>query len=126
MGGGKGRLLVVDDERAVLKVVSALLDHAGFQVKTAASGPEALAWFDAHPTEVDAALLDLAMPEMDGAVLLRELRRRRPELPIILTSGYAEQTAIDDFAARDYQAFMRKPYRPRDLVEVLRSHLPER
>ena len=76
------RLLVVDDDIQILSALEAALRRKGFDVETASNGFEALRRLDAAP--VQAVLTDLRMPGMDGLELLHQIRRSRPELPIIM------------------------------------------
>lgn len=80
------RLLVVDDDIQILSAVEAALRRKGFDVETASNGFEALRRLDATP--VQAVLTDLRMPGMDGLELLHQIRRSRPELPIIMLSAF--------------------------------------
>jgi PAS domain S-box-containing protein len=82
------RVLVVDDDTAVLETIAADLRVAGAMVFTASSGAEALARLTGDPL-VDAVVVDLAMPGMDGLSLIRKVRESRPRLPAVLLTGYA-------------------------------------
>ena len=82
------RVLVVDDEEAVRETLAEELDYLGCEVTTAVSGEEALAKLNGSPA-VEAMIADFAMPGMDGLVLIREARKRRPGLPVVLLTGYA-------------------------------------
>ena len=66
-------------------------------------------------------LLDLKMPVMGGEEALPELRRLRPDVPIILTSGYSEMEAIRVFGGAVFDGFLQKPFRPADLADVVRT-----
>ncbi|MDE3105354.1 MAG: response regulator [Acidobacteriota bacterium] len=84
-------VLCVDDELVGLQVRRILLERAGYQVLTASSGPEGLTLFAANP--VDVVVLDYAMPGMDGGVVAAEMRRRRPDVPILLLTAYVSLPA---------------------------------
>lgn len=79
-------VLCVDDERIGLRVRKIMLEGHGFNVLTATSGEQGLALLDQH--EVDLLILDYYMPGMDGGQVAAEVRRRKPELPIIFLSAY--------------------------------------
>ena len=115
---GSGTVLVVDDEQMVREVARRALVHAGYQVVLADNGITAIRQLAAHP-EVRAVVLDLAMPEMSGDTAAVELRALRPDLPILLSSGYAECDATRQFSATGFAAFLQKPYRVGDLLEKL-------
>ena len=82
-------VLVVDDDDLVLVNTTALLEDLGYEVVAASSGAEALALLDRTP-EVEIVLTDLVMPQMNGAALRDEIHDRRPDLPVVITSGYPD------------------------------------
>ncbi len=114
-----GRVLLVDDEEAVRFVGSHMLESFKLNVDTAADGSEALARFDAPGSHYDVVLLDLTMPGMNGEEVLRHLRQRRPDLPVVLMSGYSELEVSNRFAGDGPTAFVQKPFS----VETMRSTL---
>jgi len=116
---GHGTVLVVDDDMGVRLVARETCEMAGFRVEEAADGREALARFTARPDDVSAVLLDMTMPGMDGEECFRELRRVRPDVRVILSSGYNEQDATSRFAGKGLAAFIQKPYLPDELLAVL-------
>jgi signal transduction histidine kinase/ActR/RegA family two-component response regulator len=89
--GGLARLLLVDDDTLVREVLAGQLEELGYRVTRAHSGPGALARLDAGETP-DIMITDYAMPGMNGAVLLAEARRRRPRLPVLLLTGFADNS----------------------------------
>jgi CheY-like chemotaxis protein len=80
-----GCVLSVDDELDILFTRQAVLETAGYKVLSAAGGRQALESFEAH--RVDLVVLDYRMPEMDGAEVAREMKRRKPQVPVILLEG---------------------------------------
>lgn len=120
---GHGTILVVDDEVHVRAGAAQVLERVGFTVLTAADGREAVAVFRKHAATIRAVLLDLTLPHMDGAATARELRQIRPEVRIVLTSGYTEEEATRQFTARDLVGFLPKPYALKDLVAAMRTAL---
>jgi PAS domain S-box-containing protein len=113
------RILVVDDEDTVRSVLVRMLRSFGYEAVTAANGQEAVDFFHAGRDDFRAVLLDLTMPELDGAETFREIHRLRPALPVILMSGYTEHDAVSRFGAQGLAGFLQKPFQP----EVLRSRL---
>ncbi|MCA8979607.1 MAG: response regulator, partial [Planctomycetes bacterium] len=87
----RGTVLIVDDESFVRTVARRILEHAGCRVHTAEDGAAGLATFAQHREEIDAVVLDLSMPRISGADVLAELRRLSPELPVVVTSGFADE-----------------------------------
>ncbi len=116
-------VLVVDDDGGVREVARDVLGRAGLRVLGAASGIEALAILEEHAGEIGAVLLDRTMPTLSGEDTFRELRRRQPELPVVLVSGYSEERAASHFAALDLAGFLAKPFLPNELLEKVRAAL---
>jgi PAS domain S-box-containing protein len=116
-------ILVVDDEAFVRDVTRALLEGAGYTVLAVTGGLEALELCGTATQPIDAVLLDLTMPDMDGSETFRELQRMRPRLPVLLTSGYMEEEATSQFQASGLAGFIQKPYRAAQLLEALRRVL---
>jgi CheY-like chemotaxis protein len=111
------RLLVVDDEPVVLTTVAALLRAAGHTVLEAADGPAALALLAREP--LDLAFTDLGMPDMNGWELAREIKARRPGLPVVLLTGWRDPTPGDDQTERHVDTILGKPIRLGDVLRVI-------
>ncbi len=121
---GSGTILLVDDEAPVRAMAARMLRALGFQALTAADGREAVATTARGPAP-RAVLLDLTMPHMDGRETFHELRRLRPDLPVVLCSGYDVLESADRFTSMDFSGFLQKPYRLDDLARVLQRALGE-
>jgi CheY-like chemotaxis protein len=106
---GRGRVLLVEDEEAVRIPVAALLESLGFTVRAAAAGREALAHFNEDPAAFRAVLLDLGLPGGEAQAIFRRLRRRRPDLPILLMSGL-DEVDIVHFPGVGPANFLPKPF----------------
>jgi PAS domain S-box-containing protein len=120
---GSGTVLVVDDEPTVREVSRSILEMAGFTVLTAADGEKGLEIYREHGDEISIVLLDMTMPRMSGEETFRELRKLRPGVKVILTSGYNEQDATDRFAGKGLAGFIQKPYPPSALLAKVRTAL---
>ena len=120
---GSGVILAVDDEESVRTLVERVLEKQGFTVVTAKDGREALDVFRSQCDEIVAVVLDLTMPVMDGKETFRELSRLRPDVKVILTSGYNEQDATRQFGRRKIAGFVAKPFQPGKLIAVVRQVL---
>jgi CheY-like chemotaxis protein len=118
---GSGMILLVDDEKSVRRVGQRMLRTIGFEATTAAGGQEAVSWFREHASEVDLVMLDLTMPDMDGLETIHELRRFKPDVPVLLSSGYSEQEVHERCAGIELSGFIQKPYELDKLREVLRD-----
>jgi two-component system cell cycle sensor histidine kinase/response regulator CckA len=115
-------VLIIDDEPMILNIAAEVLEHAGFQVITATDGEEGLAKFRAHP-DTTLVLLDLTMPKMSGDEVFRELRKLKPSVRVLLSSGYNEQDTTSRFAGKGLAGFIQKPYGAEQLVEAVRNVL---
>jgi signal transduction histidine kinase/CheY-like chemotaxis protein len=119
---GTGTILVVEDEAGVREVAERILQDIGFQTISAEDGRHALDIMEEVGDTVTAVLLDLSMPRMGGAEAFRRLRERRPDLPILMMSGYTEQVAAPqvDNSGPGITGFLQKPFLAEDLIAVLR------
>ncbi len=120
---GEGTILVADDEEAVRTVARRMLERLGFQVLLANDGRSALEIFRDHSGEIVCVLLDLTMPHLDGEQAFREMRRIRPDVKVILSSGYNEQDATQRFTGKGLAGFIEKPYQSATLTAKLRDAL---
>ena len=123
---GSGVILVVDDEEPVRIAAKRILEIRGFTVLTAEDGRAALEVFRSRADEIVAVLLDLTMPHLDGEETFRELRRIRPDVRVILSSGYNEEQTTNRFAGKGLAGFIQKPYGVGTLVERIRQALEAR
>ncbi|MDF3066272.1 MAG: sensor histidine kinase response regulator [Polyangiaceae bacterium] len=120
---GRGTVLLVDDDESVRAVGRKMLERIGFAVVTAADGAEAIARFRERADDIICAIVDLTMPHVDGAETFRELRRMRPGVRVILSSGYNEQDVTQRFVGKGLAGFIQKPYQLSTLVSVLQEVL---
>ncbi|MFO7714979.1 response regulator [Desulfosarcina sp.] len=113
-------VLLVDDETMVMEIGSQFLQRLGYTVRTASGGQEALAIFKRASDRIDCVLLDFTMPGMDGLETMQQIRKIRPDIRIIITSGYARQQIEDRFAhVAPPDAFIQKPFEMKALKEKL-------
>jgi len=117
---GRGRkVLVVDDEEDVRVFARKVLELSGFAVEVAADGRDGADAFAASPRAFDLVLVDLTMPRMGGADAFREMRRARPDVRAILTSGFALEEATSGFEGKGLAGFVRKPFRADELLKAV-------
>lgn len=116
-------ILVVDDEQMALALIKRLLTDAGFSVTTAQSGFECLDIFRRRPHSFDLVLLDLTMPFMDGEETFGRLREIRPDLAVVLCTGFIEHKRLEGMLQAGLAGFLRKPIAPDEIVRHVRSVL---
>jgi CheY-like chemotaxis protein len=124
VGALQGTVLVVDDEDTVREVAETMLEGMGLEVVGARDGVEALERFDENPDAVDLVLMDLTMPRMGGVAAAQALRERRPDLPILLSTGYLD--AAGPVADRADLPLLKKPYRRDQLYRCVLELLPQK
>jgi two-component system, cell cycle sensor histidine kinase and response regulator CckA len=120
---GAGTILVADDEEPVRDVLANMLERLGFDTVTVADGIEALASFRNDPERFAAVLLDLSMPRCDGVETLHEIRRIRPDTPVLLISGHGSGELLEQFAQERLAGIVQKPFTTPALHEALQRAL---
>ena len=105
-----GVALVVDDEKAVLRVCATMVKHCGFKVITACDGTDAVAKFRAHADEITIVVMDLIMPNMDGIAAMSEIKKIKPDARVIISSGFNEEELSERLANDSPSGLIQKPY----------------
>ncbi len=119
-------VLLVEDERAVRAVVARVLSENGFEVIVAVDGEDALTRCDEETLRrIDLVVTDVVMPRLGGPELVRALRARRPELPVLFVSGYRETHALDEVIGTPNTGFLAKPFTPSVLLQAVHERLAE-
>ncbi len=120
--GKKKKILVVDDEESIHFLYREEFEEEGYEVTSAMSGEEALAAFDADMP--DLVILDINMPGMDGIEVLRQMKQKRPDVPVILSSAYPEyKQDLASWASDDYIV---KSFSLDELKDSVRRHLAKK
>lgn len=107
----------------IREMASDMLIMLGYEVFAATSGQEALRLFLAHAQQIQLAIIDLSMPEMDGPETFRALRRIRPDLKAFLSSGYIIDDEVRDILDEGMNGFIQKPYRLHELAWTVANAL---
>jgi len=123
---GSERILLVDDEAVLAHMGQELLEHLGYSVVVHTSSLEALEDFRAAPQRFDLVITDQTMPHMTGEDLAMEMRRLRPDVPIILCTGFSYSMTAERAPALGIDAFLMKPLVTRDLAVTIRHVLAQR
>ena len=118
-------VLVVDDEQIVRRTAKTMLERYGYSVVLAENGREAVELYRVLADKIALILLDMTMPLMGGEETLRELKTIRPEVRVLLSSGYNEVEAVRRFTGKGLAGFIQKPYSAIALTEKVRSVLAE-
>jgi CheY-like chemotaxis protein len=113
------KILVADDEMSIRLLYSEELQEEGYEVFTAANGKEAVAVVEKEP--LDLVILDIKMPEMDGIEALRQIKEKRPDLPVLLSTAYGEYR--QDFATWASDEYLVKSSDLEDLRAAVKRHL---
>jgi two-component system cell cycle sensor histidine kinase/response regulator CckA len=121
---GHGTILLVEDEEGLRALNARGLASRGYTVLEASNGVEAIEVLDKQGS-VDLVVSDVVMPEMDGPTLLKELRRRDPDVKIIFVSGYAEEAFSKNLPSQEQYAFLAKPFTLKQLVAEVKKTLAE-
>jgi PAS domain S-box-containing protein len=123
---GYGNVLVVDDEDLVRNMARFTLERCGYTVEQAADGRDAVEKVAARSAEFAAVVLDLTMPVMSGEEALIRIREIRPDLPVLLSSGFSEAEAVKRFADRGLAGFLQKPYTATALARKVKAALRQK
>ncbi|MEP6838128.1 MAG: response regulator, partial [Bradyrhizobium sp.] len=118
---GQGTILLVEDEDGLRSLNARGLRSRGYSVIEASNGIEAMEALEEKDGAVDLVVSDVVMPEMDGPTLLREMRKRNPNLKIIFVSGYAEEAFDKSLPENEQFAFLPKPFALSALVEKVKE-----
>ena len=121
---GEGRILFVDDEPALTDLGQTILKKMGFEVEALTDSAAALERFLQNPQQYDLAIVDLTMPQMTGTEMARKLLQIRPDLPIILSSGFAEKIHPEEFKKMGIREVIMKPWSVNALAAAINQVLP--
>jgi two-component system cell cycle sensor histidine kinase/response regulator CckA len=123
---GQGRVLYVDDDTSLAHLGHAMLTSLGYEVIACTSGDEALHLFRQTPQRFDLVITDQTMPYMTGEVLVQALRCIRPDIPIILCTGYSNSIDVDKARVQGIEAFLMKPLSIDTLAPTIQRLLERR
>jgi CheY-like chemotaxis protein len=118
-------ILFVDDELTIAKMSTKILERLGYSVTTRTSSIEALELFRAKPDAFDLVITDMTMPNMTGDALAVELMKIRPDIPVILSTGYSKRMSDETASEIGIKAFAYKPMVKADLAKTVRQVLDD-
>jgi len=119
--GGKERILFVDDEKNLVQLGTELLTSLGYDVTGRTSSLEALELFRVKPDRFDLVITDMTMPNMTGLDLASEMMSIRPDLPIILCTGFSEMISKEKATSIGIRQFIMKPVAIKSLAKTIRK-----
>lgn len=119
--GSRELILLVDDETEIAELASTMLTDEGYRVILARDGFEALKIYQQIGKQIGLIILDFFLPVMDGDAVFDELRAINPEVVVVLSSGFAEQSKLGNMLAQGLKGFIPKPYTSEKLLEQVRS-----
>jgi PAS domain S-box-containing protein len=122
---GDERILFVDDEKSIVNMAKSMLERLGYRVETKMSPVEALALFRSKPDEFDLVITDMAMPQMTGDRLVKEILNIRPEMPVILCTGFSEKISEEKAKKFGIKAFALKPLVKTEFAVIVRKVLDD-
>lgn len=120
---GSERIMFVDDEDSMVKLGEQVLTRLGYRVTVKKNGVEALAAFRQQPDKYDLIITDMTMPNMTGDNLATALMGIRPDIPVIICTGFSEQMDKQKASALGIRAFVMKPFMVKDIAETIRNVL---
>jgi signal transduction histidine kinase/ActR/RegA family two-component response regulator len=118
---GKGKVLLIDDEEMIIKVAGGILHQLGYEVMVARSGREAVEIFQANKDNIDIVILDMIMPDMGGSETFDALKVIRPDIKVLLSSGYSVTGEASKILDRGCDGFIQKPFNIKQISHKIRE-----
>jgi len=122
---GSETILLVDDEPMIIEIGKEMLEKLGYSVVVAQGGLDAVEKITGMGNEIDIVILDLIMPEMDGGKTFDRIREIQPEIPVMLSSGYAINGQATEIMQRGCNGFIQKPFTISEISQKIRKVLIE-
>lgn len=119
--GNRETVLLVDDEEIILELGRKLLEHLGYNVILAEDGYAALDLYTKHANEIEIVILDMLMPKLSGKEVFDRLRKKNPELKIIVSTGYCKEDFLQSLSDKKANGILKKPYKISEMAHLLQS-----
>ncbi len=120
---GKQKILIVDDEPSILKMLADMIKILGYESYQASNGMDAVEIFQQHADEIAIVFLDILMPKMNGFQVYEEIKKINPDVKVVVISGYTNEPEILNFIAQNKLRFFRKPFHIEDVVDAIKKIL---
>ena len=114
-------VLVIDDQEIVRSVSRTILEKAGYDVLTTATGQQGIELYKKHQCHINCVVLDINMPDMDGTIVLEKLKEIQPEVSVLLMSGYHIESLASQYDIEGICGCIQKPFQKEDLLNAIRS-----
>jgi CheY-like chemotaxis protein/two-component sensor histidine kinase len=121
--GGSERILLVDDEEAIIKMEKQMLERLGYVVTSRTGSKEALKTFKTNPDKFDLIISDMTMPNMTGVQLAKEIKSIKPDTPFIICTGFSNQINEETTMGSVIQGYLAKPVLKREIAQTIRDVL---
>ena len=121
--GDNEKILLVDDELYLVELMSQILENLGYQVDSRTSSIEALELFRTNPDKYDLIITDMTMPNMTGVKLADNIHKKKPDMPVILCTGFSETVNKNNFESLGISTLIMKPVVKKDLAEAIKAVL---
>jgi two-component system cell cycle sensor histidine kinase/response regulator CckA len=118
---GRGTILIVEDERLMLRLVEKVLLQHGYQVLVASDGEEAIEVYRRHKLEIDVVLLDVDLPKLTGWDVLLKMKEENPDVRVVIATGFLEPKMKTEMFRVTVKHFVDKPYMLDEVVETLQT-----
>ena len=123
LSAGSETILLVDDEKVIVDVNQPMLEKLGYTVLAAGGGHEAIEVFDANHDRIDMVILDMVMPDLGGGAVFDHLKKARPDIKVLLSSGYSISGQAEEILSRGCAGFIQKPFNMVMLSQKIREIL---
>jgi CheY-like chemotaxis protein len=121
--GGTEKILLVDDEEIIVRMEQQMLERLGYRVTIRTGSVDALEAFKANPDSFDLVITDMTMPNMTGVQFTMEIKKIRPDIPVILCTGFSYLVNDEKSKALGIQGFVMKPVVMKEIAETIRKVL---
>lgn len=118
---GNERIMIVDDQEYILKMMHRILSYLGYNVISEQSSPKALAFFQKDPSALDMIITDQTMPDLTGADMAKKILSIRPDIPIIICTGFSDLVSPEDAKAIGIREYLMKPISITNLAQAIRK-----
>jgi len=116
---GKGKILVVDDEDVFREMLKDVLEYLGYEVLAAGNGKEGIEVFKLNQSTIDLVILDMNMPVMDGRDMFKELKKIRPDVKALLSTGFTLNGEVQELMDQGVMGFIQKPFRVEEISKAV-------